>query len=268
MKIPRLANFFLFLSVLGISTFSAKALVLTNPRIELPIEAGKTGVATFQVGNILAEPVMLNLKVADWEWGEDSTIKIVNPGTTPYTASNWVEVSPAQSVLKPGQAQIARLLVKVPAGTPPGDYTALVDVQELPATPIDPSRLPQGTTQIRYAFSSGVYLYVQVPPLNRGKFEIMGMQFDAETRRLDYSLSNTGNTRLRAQGSLTIENAAGKVVEKIDLQNRLVLRESTYKFTQELPLLAPGNYVGSLRLSPWQDSPTYTGKLEFTVPST
>jgi len=88
---------------------------------------------------------------------EPRGFRFLDPGREFWSAGSWLEISPSQFDLSPGEQTRLRVRVTVPPDTPPGEYYAAFFVE---ARPEDPAPTPG--TSLQVAGSVGALVYIAV----------------------------------------------------------------------------------------------------------
>lgn len=266
-----LARFFvlIMLAVQFSSPVSAFDMGLAPARVIEVIKPGSERTVAFSLSNASKrEPLRVQVLIYDWHVDSQGDLRTPKPGTYQYSASDWVEVSPSEFVVKPMETQIVRGTFRVPADAKPGDYlTALMFRQRAIAPPLKPGSMGQIMPQGLIC----AIAYVAVPPLER-KPSLEAMRFIPATEKakaeVEVAIKNEGNTHLRPRGYLQILDLNGKSLYLKDFKDlSVILRDSIgiRKFPVDTTLPS-GKYeaVVNLRLNP-QATDITRGRLNFEV---
>ncbi len=188
----------------------------------------------------------LRIQVLVYDWKVDAHGQLMTPkaGTYEYSASSWVEMSPAEFVLKPRQTQLVRGTYKVPPGTKPGDYlTVILFRQRIVIPPVKARSMGQLVAQGMMASLT----YITVPPAEQ-KGSLEGMRFvqaaGKEPARVEIVIKNDGNAHVRPKGNLLVKDSDGKTVYVTDLKGMSVVLRDSFGI-RDIPIaskLAPGKY--------------------------
>lgn len=266
---------FLFSIILGSSAAPIKAQVgigISPPRIEVVIPSGKEKTVGLTVGYSADSPEIklpiarMVARLEDWSVGTDGNIMLGPIGTLPRSATNWVtSYSPAEFALT-GDAprQIVRFTIKVPEGTPPGDYYFGCYIENRNAPP--PPKT--GERQININFRYYSLVYVMVPGLTR----------DASLQNLETKvvngypvivpqMSNKGNSRVRPQHAVEICDAAGQKVFSSPMSEALaVLGGHTWQIPYPIDIELPaGIYKLQYTVDFGDKKELQVGKTEFVI---
>jgi hypothetical protein len=224
---------------------------LSPVKIEETLSPGteKTVVYSFTNASTTSN-IRIQVLVSDWRVDSHGNLETPKAGVYQYSASDWVEVSPAEFVCKPRETQLVRATYQVPADAKPGDYlTSLLFRQRVIVPPVKERSMgrliPQGLV--------GSLATVIVPQTEK-KAALESMKFlpgDAkQPPRLEIAIKNDGNTRIHPTGNLQILDKDGGTVLVKDFDDLgVVLRESTG--LRELPIdkkLESGHFEAVLNL--------------------
>jgi hypothetical protein len=245
---------------MGLSPAKVEETVLPNTE--------KTVVYSLSNGSTTA-PLRIQVLVYDWKVDDTGELVTPKPGSYEYSASDWVEVTPTEFVVKPRQTQIIRATYKVPAGTPPGDYlTCLMFRQRV----VVPKAKAQITGQLIPEGLIGSLAYINVPGGDK-KPTLQSMKFvpgdGKNPAEIQWTIKNEGSVHVRPTGNISIKDATDKTAASAAFKNlSVILRNSagvrSYKLSDDLPA---GKYVAELNLD--LDPETYKyekGTLSFEIP--
>jgi hypothetical protein len=216
------------LSVVGGSPSTAFDMGLAPVKIEETILPGTEKTIVYNFTNASTRGnIRIQVLISDWRVDAHGNLETPKPGQYPYSASDWVEISPAEFVCKPRETQLVRATYHVPADAKPGDYlTSLLFRQRVVVPPVKERSMgrliPQGLV--------GSLATVIVPQTEK-KGVLESMKFlpgDAkQPPRLEVAIKNDGNTRIHPTGNLQILDKDGSTVLVKDFDDLgVILRES------------------------------------------
>lgn len=121
---------FITLSIF-LSAKVAHALTLTiiPPQVEVEVAPGDTVVKDLKVRNDSQQTQVLNAKVFDFIVNNDQGTPLVLEDYQPdnrWSASSWIQVSPAQIKLEPGETKAVQVIILAPQTALPGGHYATV----------------------------------------------------------------------------------------------------------------------------------------------
>lgn len=184
-------------------------------------------------GLTLSEEYPVNTNLTNVESGGIS-IEYVN-----RSSADWLEVSPEEFTLEPGEAQDVEFSVSVPRGVQGEHWAAIyVTSEPLPVT-------REGTT-IMAVVRSVVKVY-ESPP-GTGRQEAYVTDFSAITTsipKFKLELENEGNVELGIAGELRLRDETGEVVDTIDIDSFRLLPGYSRRLIikgEEVRNLSPGKY--------------------------
>lgn len=244
----------------------AGEIALAPSRLEIPLAPGQSRT---EVINVIStgdgqSRVRLLASLGDWTLDRAGDIKFSRPGQNRRSATEWMTYSPVEFQVAAGETHPIRVTVDVPAGTPHGDYTAVLFVEERP-----PDLKPaDNRKQIRFHFRLAAILYVQVGTLTRkGSLEALAVETGAGKVTVTPTLKNSGNAHIRPVHSFEILDAAGaRVASLAETIPGPVL--SNGEFAPPLTVaanLAPGAYTLKYRVDFKDGGKVFEGRKAFTV---
>ncbi|MBF5043140.1 hypothetical protein FGE12_12145 [Aggregicoccus sp. 17bor-14] len=242
-------------------------LALAPSRFELPIAPGdeQTVVVNVISSGSGTTPLRLRASLGDWALSATGDMSFDKPGTTPRSATPWMLYSPAELSVAPGQTHPVRVTISVPKDAAPGDYTAVLFVEERPAD----LKQRTNTKQLMFHFRLAAIFYVMVPPFTL-KGSLTGLRAEATARGLEVtpSLKNEGNTHLRPVQSFQVVDGSGKVVlEQEPTEAFPVLAGTTTSQALRSQLPAPGEYSLRYRVDFKDGGKVVEGRTKLVVPA-
>jgi len=165
--------------------------------------------------------------LADWDLTPEGEMRFYAPYTLEHSGSDWIEFSPSNGEIRPGEQSVVRLTVRVPLGAEPGERRAilLLSTEPLPTAGNGPT--------FNVLFRVGVVVYLRVGELgSQPEIVSYSTSVQGDKKTLIVELQNSGRRTTRPQFFLFLneERDAYMIVEKLPL---LAGRRSRYQF--ELP---------------------------------
>ena len=167
----------------------------------------------------------------------------------------WLAGFPDRITIPANQSVLVPFTVHVPAGTSAGQYLA-----GLAVTPAAAAAAPTPTqaatknavginVTVRYEVIVGVAVTVGDASSLHPALAIGGVTSNTDTPdvRANIALRNTGNTFLKAQGTLTIDLPSGATHYTVNSDT--ILPGQQAQFPVSLPSVSPGSYHASLELT-------------------
>jgi|GEM_PF-1669525 len=183
--------------------------------VEMQMAPGDIHTGVIEIGNMGKAREHVHAYCQDWTLKPDGVVVFLGPRTLPDSASGWVDVTPAEFNLEPGERQQVRYTVHAPEDTFGEGRTAVIfeaDAREVSA-PGAPSRLVPRI---------GTILYVQCGQRPPAKARVTALELDRSGGML--SVDNLGTAHLRFTGYLDVRDSAGLLVRKCELKPFVVLQ--------------------------------------------
>jgi hypothetical protein len=182
-------------------------------------------------------PANAHATVLDHRLGPDGPVSQPRAENTPFSAANWITVTPSSLELQPGATETVRYRVQVPADAAPGDYNAEVLVEtDSPGT------------------RSGIRLVVTVPGEPRRQTTLVSFTarpepmhflsygitthlpiYDGGPIQLQAQAANDGNFIASVAGTVEMIDQFGRGVGQIDLPPDQVLPGDVGAFSATWP---------------------------------
>jgi hypothetical protein len=228
-----------------------ESLAGTAARVQVSLAPGAAARGELRFTYDGTAPVNAHATVLDYRLGPDGPISQPPAESTPFSAANWITVTPATLELHPRAAETVRYRVQVPTDAASGDYNAEVLVETDSPGP-----------------RSGVRLIVNVPGEPRRQMKLLGFAPRPEpVRFLSYNITTNlpvydgGPIQLRVQaqndgafiasvgGTVELVDQFGRTVSRLDLTPDQVLPGDVGIFNVTWPNPPPFGYVAArLRL--------------------
>jgi P pilus assembly chaperone PapD len=227
-------------------------IALAPARFELEMEPGaETTVVVnldYHTSRPDARPSRILASLNDWNLTPRGELEFFKAGTQRASASPWLTYSPGEVLVEPGKTHSIRVTVTVPKDATPGDHLAALVVEQRP----EAIKLNKNERQMLLRYRMASIFYVKVPRLTRdGSLADLKASATGEGVVVTPTLKNAGNSVIRPTASLTVADAAGKVVASVPEGETLpVLANSELTQPVRIPqLLPPGQYSVSYRVS-------------------
>ena len=169
-------------------------------RVSIQVESGEEYTNAVRVLNAGKEPVRLKASVEDWYLDEIGTPIFRPAGTLEKTASLWVDASPSDFLLEPGQTKFVRYTVKVPAGTKSAGYHGTLLLATLPL-----DRSTFGAKQMFVQGRIACMMYVTVgDPERSAQIRSLATVQRGDKHFLRMQVENTGLGFVRLSGDMKV----------------------------------------------------------------
>ncbi len=199
---------------------------LSPVRVEHAIPPGELWTDVATVENVSDRPLRARVTVAGWYLERNGTPVFVKRGTRPgLSMSGWIDVNPTEFEIGPGETQVIRYTLTVPAGLPDASYRTAVLVESLPDFSGTPDR------NVAYLTARiGLIIYNRVGtevPLA----EVVGQEVvsDPETpysKSVKLTIRNPGLVNFRLSGESQIVTPDGRVLQVVSIPDGVVLPQS------------------------------------------
>jgi len=199
--------------VTGVARAGISSIEVSPLTTELRIAAGRAYTGTISVTNTGNDPQHIRTYCQDWALKPDGVVVFVGPGRLPNSASGWVQITPAEFDLAPGNSQRVRYTVRVPDQAAQEARTVILF--EAGAQKLLLPRLP--STLIPRV---GSILYVQVGPPPPVQAKITAFELGPDGGYL--TVENLGAEHLRFSGRLEIRSRE-KLARSTELKGFVVL---------------------------------------------
>lgn len=199
---------------------SAQGITISPPRIFFQIDHGNTGQQQVHIQNAGTTPIVFTSSLKDWLRDSLGT-KVYQPkGSLSNSNANWIQVTPTQFTVAPGEKKDININIRVPEDAAPITNSMLFFSQINMQKPVTSTDKNGRSVALSFKLEIGVHLYNTLPSVP----EIKDIEF---TDMIELS-SKTDTTR---QMQLTIKNN-GSIIT--DGQIRLELTNIKTGATQKL----------------------------------
>jgi hypothetical protein len=105
---------------------------VSPPSVDVSTKAGRAVVGAFTIGlrGEGGRPYIVD--VEDIQQAPDGGYRYLPPSASPYSASNWVTVTPRSFTGNPDRTQPIEYQVRIPPGAEPGDHVTSMTVKRIP----------------------------------------------------------------------------------------------------------------------------------------
>lgn len=199
---------------------------LSPVRVEHAIPPGEVWTDVATVENVSDQPLRARVTVADWYLERNGTPVFVKRGTRPrLSMSGWIDVNPTEFEIGPGQKQVIRYTLTVPAGLSHASYRAAVLVESLPDFAGTPDR------NVAYLTARlGLILYNRVgteAPLA----EVVGQEVVSDpeapySQAVKLTIRNAGLVNFRLSGESQVVTPDGRILQVVSIPDSVVLPQS------------------------------------------
>jgi hypothetical protein len=198
---------FLCLCALCLCGFQAQ---INRPVVQESVTPGQTVSGKVEVENHGREPLKLQVYLEDWEYveGGSGDKTFTAPGTSPWSASNWIHYFPATLELPAGGRGTVEYTVSVPPDAVGGRYAVMFFESFLAA-----GRNEEGVN-VQYTGRLGSLFEIEAAGTVERTGEItevtVGPIDPARPLTLSCTFRNTGNVAIRPKAYYNILNPEGR----------------------------------------------------------
>jgi hypothetical protein len=217
---------------------------ITPLRVELGIKAGVETSQPIRITNSSSDIVQLRGTVLDWTLTPSGDLAYRKRGETTWGCGKWIQINPVEFALPPGQTQLVRYTMSVPAAAPVGGYHCAISFDMLPP-PRAKIDSPMGVINL-IRMLTAIYATVGAPEVE-ARIQRLELSRKAGKGEKGWEIvtefENPGNTHYRVDGMVELTSEEGRVIGKFDYSNFPVLpktpRVARFDVPGELP---PGLY--------------------------
>ena len=217
-------------------------LALAPMRVEIQLSPGGQHTDSLRLSNDSTGPSRVRAELLDWYLDETLTPQFSEnyEPEKAFSCRQWLQVNPREMDMTEGGAQRVRYTVRVPEGTPAGEYHCGAGFVTLP--PIRQADTPIG---MFIAVRAVAAIYVVVGSASsQPSMKELGLRSNEGGWEAVALFENQGSRHFRVQGFIELTDARGQVVEKVEYPYMPVLPKRQQIFPIRLKTeLAPGTYT-------------------------
>jgi P pilus assembly chaperone PapD len=222
------------------AALSAQVSVVSSTLEERQATPGERYAGTIRVRNTSGQPQQARVSAADYRFLADGRTFYERPGTAPRSNAAWVQFSPSQLTLAPGEEAAVAYTVAVPAGAEVrGSYWSVLMVETVQPAARAAQRGVGITPSIRYA----VQLATHVGQAER-RIALEGARLtgQAGARALEVDVLNTGEQADRLELRVDLFDAEGAPAGRLTRARGLVYPGTSIHQRFDFPSLPAGTY--------------------------
>ncbi len=205
-------------------------------RFEILLEPRARTIQTINISNSGMDELNLTALAQDWDVDKNGDLVLMEPATSPRSASNWIRFNPKSIKVEPEKEQVIRFAVTAPPDVEPGEYrTAILLTSEETFT-------SDAEINIRPQFA--ILLYINIPEVKRtGEIEKVEISVNDEGMYFAKGdIKSTGNAHIRITGEYSLQNNRGQEVSGSVLDKKVILPGNKDDFNINLGALEKGTY--------------------------
>ena len=226
----------------GIPARAELGLALAPMRVEIQISAGGQYTDSLRLTNDSPARSRVRGELLDWYLDDTMTPQFSDryAQEKPFSCRDWLEINPREMDLVENGTFRVRYTVRVPAGTPVGEYHCGAGFVTLPA--IDPAEPPMG---MHIAVRAVAAIYVRVGnPASQPVMKDLALRSGEGGYAAVALFENQGLRHYRIQGFIEVQDSSGRVVERENYPQVPVLPKRVQAFPIQLKTaLPPGTYL-------------------------
>jgi hypothetical protein len=202
------AGIFIGVAALALLISPALAQIAISPgSMDMLVPEGQHTLPSITVSNDSDKPMDFEVKLAGYGQGTSGSTEVLEPDTNPLSAVSYISFAPAEFSLEPGESQEIGLTVSIPQGIDGGRYAVVLVIGT-----------PGGDEPITTISRMGILVKLTIAGsdlIQQGSIEFIGSEpvESGEPIPIKVTYANEGNVHCRVQGSLTIFDAQGDVLD-------------------------------------------------------
>ena len=226
-----------------------KGVTVSPSHLKFNVDMGKMKTKKIKITNYTQSKQKFRIKYNDFDISTDGKSSFLEPGTSDYSLSDLVSISPTFIELEPGSAKEVSVTVQVPGGEEAAKaaWGVIVIEQAEEKKVLDPGNQSGETIAfgITPVFAFGVWVYQNPPYVENNLVDITDFVYDSENGKklLVLSVENKGDAITFCKAYVELTNLNTGKQQSLGGQNYTILPRYKRIFVFELPAdLAKGNY--------------------------
>jgi hypothetical protein len=245
----------------------AQSLALAPAEVQYTFKPGQPFQFDLSVANHGDAPVVMQVNVTDL-WYNDKNEKLFNPpGSSPRSASNWIEFVPRQFEAPAHGIGSVRVVVTPPLQAS-GGYYAVIFVES------KPQLVSAATAEKKALYANirlGSLLLLSAENSEDYKVNVSDFRFTPpaanQPLKIDFLLANQSNTHVFPETRVAILDASHNLIAKTEGEIKRFLPQQTDRVSVGWAgTLPPGTYSAILTVLYGQDK-VFTQEFPFVVPA-
>ncbi|MBS0592051.1 MAG: DUF3324 domain-containing protein [Proteobacteria bacterium] len=194
------------------------------------------------------------LYAVDATTGQTSGAVYLSRGAPRRGVGRWIKLGKNALTMEGGESQVVSFSVRIPEGTPPGQYLGGLVTQRFTKTVQPPSggggEGEEGGFKVKIHALSVLAVQVDVPGTRRAAMNLTGIKPGGTPghQALLLGIENAGNVLTKGSGTLRVVNAGGRQVQRQEFALDTFVPESEIEFPVYVQgkALPPGSYRGTV----------------------
>ncbi len=209
------------------------------PSLWLSIAPGSSTTGTITVDNKGKEDIEVKAYTEDWVYNKDRSKSFRIAGSTSYSCSNWIVLSPSKFTVPAGGSASVKYTVTVPGNVSGGHYSVIFFESKAGTAKQNANILIAGR------IGTIVYLDAAGSSKKSGQITDLGSYFDQQSNSLVFTMKfrNTGDTILSPEGSVIVTDIGAKLHAKAEIVKFYALQKELVQIKAKFPgRLRNGDY--------------------------
>lgn len=245
-----------FASVLfgfGQGIAQAQTLGISPVYIDAKVKRGATYDNAFTIANNTGTRLRFHFSVSDY-WYDENNVRVEGrPGSLPRSASLWVQFSPTELVIEPGNSGTVKAIISVPRTAAGGYYTSPIFEAEAADKPAAADQ-KAGTMSASIVIRVSGLIMLTTDDNAEYFVEVLGGQITPPTQlselQIHLDMRNRSTAHAHLRGVLAIFDSSGKLAGRGKIeQKRYMPGQRDMLNAPWAGELAPGHYTAVITLS-------------------
>ncbi|BDP43209.1 hypothetical protein DAETH_31780 [Deinococcus aetherius] len=235
-------------------------------RVELSALPGGTvnhAVTVLNPGGASEGAMTVSPSLRDFVLPPQGQAQFLPAGTGKNSLARWLQFTPQEFKLAPGQKQQVRYTVQVPANAAPGLYWGVLFFRsDTPAAPAS----GENSVSLNYTIDVGQIIYVQVgTPTVEARLNALEASYADGQISVGATVKNSGSGLIRAAGRAQVLDGQGRPVALLPIEESVALPGYSRTFSGHAGLaLGPGQYQVLVALQ-YAKGKFFTGQTRLVV---
>lgn len=249
-----------------------KGVTVSPSHMKFNVDMGKMKTKTIKVTNYTDKKQKFRVRYNDFDISIDGKSSFLEPGTSEYSLSKQISISPTFIELEPGTAQEISITVQIPGGEEAAKaaWGVILIEQAEEKKVLDPGS--KGSETIAFGitpiFSFGVWIYQNPPYVENNLVDIMDFIYDSESdqKLLILKAENKGDGIAFCKTYVELTNLNTGKQKSLGGQNYTLLPGYKRIFAFKVPgTLEKGNYSAVGVLDYNSDEEIVAAELELSI---
>jgi hypothetical protein len=218
-------------------------------KYNLTVRPGEPVARDVSITNLGTSPVVVRVKLSDWQLGDRGEFTFAPLGTTPASLAGFVQYEPQEFSLQPGESGRIQLTMTLPKEGPATRWGVLLS-EVRPALARSPRLGPRAVAKL------GTTLYLSRIAADEVRAEVTDMTvapLGYDSLSVSVRISNAGERHCYVGGEVSLTDSTGNRFAEGKFPTGVVLPGRTRDYTWTCPVtLPPGRYTALATLDTGQ----------------